>query len=67
MLAWVVDPWSIRYKIVQWHVPSQHPRQGAMIYQYIKAKKVLYHRVFLDKGHIFWVGKMAVLQLEHMK
>ena len=28
MLAWVVDPWSTRYEIVQGHVPSQHPRQG---------------------------------------
>ena len=28
MLAWVVDPWSIRYEIVQGHVPSLHPRQG---------------------------------------
>ena len=40
MLAWVVDPWSTRYEIVQEHVPSQHPRQGATIYQYRKSKSV---------------------------
>ena len=67
MLAWVVDPWSIRYEIVQGHIPSQHPRQGATIYQYRKAEKVLHHRVFRDKGHKIWVGKMVVLQLEHME
>ena len=51
MLAWVVDPRSTRYEIVQGHVPTQHPRQGATIYQYRKAAKVLHYRVFRDKGH----------------
>ena len=67
MLAWVMDPWSTRYKIVQGNIPSQHPRQGATIYKYRKAEKVLHHRVFRDKGHRLWVRKMVVLQLEHMQ
>ena len=61
MLAWVVDPWSTRYEIVQGHVLSQHPRQGATNYQHRKATKVLQHQVFQDKGHRLWVGKMDVL------
>ena len=28
MLAWVVDPWSTRYEIVQGHVPLQHQTGG---------------------------------------
>ena len=67
MLAWVVDPWCTRYEIVQGHIPLQHPRQGATIYLYRKAAKVLHHQVFRDKGHRLWVGKMAMPQLEHMQ
>ena len=67
MLSCVVDPWSIRYEIVQGHVPSQHPRQGVTNYQYKKDAKVLHHQVLRDKGHRLWIGKMVVLQLEHMQ
>ena len=67
MLSWVVDPWSTRYEILQGQVPSQHPRQGVTIYRYKKATKVLHHQVFRDKGHKLCVGKMVVLQLEHMQ
>ena len=67
MLAWVMDLWSTRYEIVEGHVPSQLPRQGTTIYHNRKAAKVLHHRVFRDKGHRLWVGKMVVLQLEHMQ
>ena len=67
MLAWVVDPWSTKYENVLGHVPSQHPKLGAMFYQFRKAAKVLHHRVFRDKGHRIWLGKMVVLQLEHMQ
>ena len=67
MIVWVMDSWSTSYEIEQGHVPSQHPRQGATIYLYIKVAKVLHHRVFRDKGHRLWAGKMVVLQLEHMQ
>ena len=37
VLAWVVDPWSTKYESVLGHVPSQHPKLGAMFHQYRKA------------------------------
>ena len=67
MLAWVVDPWSTKYENVLGHVPSQHPKLGAMFHQYKKAARVLHHRVFRDKGHGIWLDKIAMLQLEHMR
>ena len=67
MLAWVVDPWSTKYKSVLGHVPSQHPKLGAMFHQYKKAARVLHHRVFRGKGHRLWEDRILVLQLEHMR
>ena len=62
MLAWVVDPWSTKYESALGYVPSQHPKLGAMFHQLRKAAKVLYHRVFRDKGHRLWLDKMVVPQ-----
>ena len=67
MIAWVVDPCSTKYESVIGQVPSQHPKLGAMFHQFREAAKVLHHRVFRDKGHRIWLGKMVVLQLEHMR
>ena len=67
MLAWVMDPWSIKYESVIGHVPSQHLKLGEMFHQFRKAAKVLHHRVFRDKGHRIWLGKMDVLQLEPVR
>ena len=60
MLAWVVDPWSTKYESALGHVPSQPPKLGAMFHPFRKAAKVLHHRVFRDKGHRLWLGKMVV-------
>ena len=47
--------------------PFTAPQTGVNDLFVQKAKKVLHHRVFRDKGHKPWVGKMVVLQLEHMQ
>ena len=67
MLAWVMDPWSTKYESVPGHVPSQRPKRGSMFHQFRKTAKVLHHRVFRDKGHRLWLGKVVVPQLEHMQ
>ena len=58
---------SIEREIVQELVHLQHPRLGVQLQWHRKATRVLHHRVFQDKGHRPWVGKMVVLQLEHMQ
>ena len=67
MLAWVVDPWSKKYKSALGHVPSQRPKLGAMFHRFIKEAKVLHHRVFRDKGHRLWLDKMVIPQPKHMQ
>ena len=62
-----MDPKSIEGEIVQELVHLQHLRPGVQLQGHRKAIRVLHHRVFRDKGHRPWVGKMVALQLEHMQ